>query len=241
MGAADQADGRLEPDDAVDRRTGRSSSRRSRCRSRPAPCRRRPPSRCPLDDPQGLRLSAWGLRVWPPTALQPEIELLERMFAHSLRLALPTITAPAARSRATRGASRPVTLSTRARLPAVVGSGPMVSILSLIRIGMPNSGPRARRIAVERPRLVERGRIDRDDRVEPRIEPADPRPARRWYWPAALASELKRGLALPGRIAQADDGTKRRQAGRRSSGQRAASRFVVAALSQSDAGQCPSR
>src|SRR5437763_656867 len=36
----------------------------------------------PLEEPQGLRLSANGLRVWPPTALQPEIELSERMFAH---------------------------------------------------------------------------------------------------------------------------------------------------------------
>ena len=95
----------------------------------------------PLDEPQGLRLSANGLRVWPPTALQPEMELFERMFAHSERLVLPTITAPAWRSRATSGASRLVTLRARARLPAVVGSGPMLSILSLIRIGMPNSAP----------------------------------------------------------------------------------------------------
>src|SRR5438105_14571327 len=33
----------------------------------------------PLDDPHGLRSSAQGLCVCPPTALQPEIELLERM------------------------------------------------------------------------------------------------------------------------------------------------------------------
>src|SRR5687768_9068157 len=79
-------------------------------------------------------------------ALQPEIESLDRMFAHSERLALPTITAPAARSRATNGASRLVTLSASARLPAVVGSVPAVSILSLIRIGIPWSGPRARRL-----------------------------------------------------------------------------------------------
>src|SRR5437764_15097433 len=70
----------------------------------------------PLDEPHGLRLSANGLRVWPPTALQPEIELLERMFAHSDKLVLPTITAPASRSRATRGASRLVTVWARATL-----------------------------------------------------------------------------------------------------------------------------
>src|SRR5689334_23897823 len=45
----------------------------------------------PLEEPQVLRSSAHGLRVCPPTALQPEIELFERMFAHSLRLVLPTI------------------------------------------------------------------------------------------------------------------------------------------------------
>src|SRR5690349_6065745 len=43
----------------------------------------------PLDDPQGLRSRACGLRTWPPTALHPEIELDERMLAHSLRLVLP--------------------------------------------------------------------------------------------------------------------------------------------------------
>src|SRR5687768_16448621 len=54
-------------------------------------------------EPQGLRSSAWGLRTWPPIALQPEIESEERILAHSDRLALPTITAPAPRSRATSG------------------------------------------------------------------------------------------------------------------------------------------
>src|SRR5882757_7031944 len=58
-------------------------------------------------DPQALRSSAYGLRVWPPTALQPLTELVERMLAHSDRLVLPRITAPAARRRATSGASRP--------------------------------------------------------------------------------------------------------------------------------------
>src|SRR3546814_13455240 len=41
-------------------------------------------------EPQGLRSSACGLRVWPPIALQPEIELDERKLAHSLRFVLPT-------------------------------------------------------------------------------------------------------------------------------------------------------
>src|SRR6476619_8419374 len=64
----------------------------------------------PLELPHVLRSSAHGLWVCPPTALQPEIDLFDRMFAHSLRLVFPTITAPVARSRATSGASRLVTL-----------------------------------------------------------------------------------------------------------------------------------
>src|SRR4029079_11112855 len=75
----------------------------------------------PLDEPHGLRSSAHGLRVCPPTALHPEIERFDRMFAHSLRLVLPRMTRPAARSRVTNGASRLVALSASARLPAVVG------------------------------------------------------------------------------------------------------------------------
>src|SRR5438067_12814250 len=89
----------------------------------------------PLELPHGLRSSAHGLRTCPPTALQPDIDRLDRMFAHSLRFVLPMITAPAARSRATKGASRLVTLFANARLPAVVGSGPALSILSLISTG----------------------------------------------------------------------------------------------------------
>ena len=56
-------------------------------------------------DPQVLRSSTYGLRVSPPRALQPEVECTERKFAHSLRLVLPRITAPAARRRATTKAS----------------------------------------------------------------------------------------------------------------------------------------
>src|SRR5258708_16473074 len=95
----------------------------------------------PLELPHGLRLSAQGLRVCPPIALQPEIDFVERIFAHSLRLVLPRITAPAARRRVTSGASRFVTFLISARLPAVVGSGPAVSILSLTSTGLPASGP----------------------------------------------------------------------------------------------------
>src|SRR5687768_14154430 len=37
-------------------------------------------------DPHGLRSSAYGLRVSPPRPLQPLVEWLERMLAHSLKL-----------------------------------------------------------------------------------------------------------------------------------------------------------
>src|SRR5436190_6221390 len=36
-------------------------------------------------EPQGLRSSAYGLFVCPPRELQPELERVERKFAHSLR------------------------------------------------------------------------------------------------------------------------------------------------------------
>jgi hypothetical protein len=56
-------------------------------------------------EPDGERSRAYGLRVCPPRPLQPLTEWVERKFAHSLRLVFPRITAPAARNRATNGAS----------------------------------------------------------------------------------------------------------------------------------------
>src|ERR1700730_14261509 len=52
----------------------------------------------PALEPPGLRSSTNGLRVWRPRPLQPLDERVDRKFAHSLRFALPMITAPAARS-----------------------------------------------------------------------------------------------------------------------------------------------
>src|SRR5215831_18689583 len=46
-------------------------------------------------EPQGLRSRMYGLPHWPPRALQPLEECVERKFAHSLRFALPSSTAPA--------------------------------------------------------------------------------------------------------------------------------------------------
>src|SRR5687768_10039412 len=56
-------------------------------------------------EPHGLRSSTYGFLVCPPRELQPDEERVERKFAHSLRLVLPRITAPALRSRVTKNAS----------------------------------------------------------------------------------------------------------------------------------------
>src|SRR5271163_1531603 len=93
-------------------------------------------------DPQGLRSSAYGLRVSPPRPLHPLVEWLERMLAHSLRLVLPRITAPALRSWAATKASFEGRESSSASEPAVVCMRSPVSILSLISTGTPCKGPR---------------------------------------------------------------------------------------------------
>src|SRR5579872_6680935 len=93
-------------------------------------------------DPQGFRLSAQGFFVRPPRPLHPLVEWLERILAHSLRLVLPRMTAPAARSLAATILSfsgfEPISASD----PAVVIMRSAVSRLSLMRIGMPCKGPR---------------------------------------------------------------------------------------------------
>src|SRR6266704_191357 len=63
------------------------------------------PAADPELDPDGLRSSAYGFAVWPPSVAQPLGEYVDRKLAHSDRFALPMITAPAARRRATRKAS----------------------------------------------------------------------------------------------------------------------------------------
>src|SRR4051812_48823389 len=76
--------------------------------------------------------------VWPPIPLQPLDEGPDRKLAHSDRLALPMMIAPAAFSRAAMNASWGV-LPASAHEPAVVGM-PVVSTLSLTMIGIPSSG-----------------------------------------------------------------------------------------------------
>src|SRR3954467_13990676 len=75
---------------------------------------------------------------WPPMPLQPDDDGIDRKFAHSDRLALARMIAPAALSCATTNASFGV-LPARAHEPAVVAM-PAVLMLSLTMIGMPRSG-----------------------------------------------------------------------------------------------------
>ena len=64
-GAADQAAGGLEADDAAGAGRARRSSRRSRCRPRAAPGPAATAAAEPELDPDGLRSRAYGLAVWP--------------------------------------------------------------------------------------------------------------------------------------------------------------------------------
>jgi hypothetical protein len=95
-------------------------------------------------EPQGLRSAAYGFTHWPPRALHPLLERVERKFAHSERFALPRITAPASRNCPTTVASRAGATSPSANDPAVVLIRSAVSMLSFTRTGIPWSGPRTR-------------------------------------------------------------------------------------------------
>src|SRR5258705_10007395 len=78
--------------------------------------------------------------VCPPMPLHPLDDGPDRKLAHSDRLALPMMIAPAAFNRCTMKASDGM-LPARAHEPAVVGM-PVVSTLSLTRTGIPRSGLR---------------------------------------------------------------------------------------------------
>src|SRR5216110_3894514 len=71
-------------------------------------------------EPHGLRSRTYGFLHWPPRALHPLDELLDRKLAHSERFAFPSMTAPAARSRAAIAASARGLAPTSASEPAVV-------------------------------------------------------------------------------------------------------------------------
>src|ERR1041385_8555279 len=93
-------------------------------------------------DPQGLRSRAYGFFVSLPRPLHPLVEWLERMFAHSLRFVLPRMTTPASRNLCATPESCAGLEPTRANEPAVVCIRSAVSMLSLIRTGIPCIGPR---------------------------------------------------------------------------------------------------
>src|SRR5688500_2049344 len=69
-------------------------------------------------EPHGLRSRTYGFFVWPPRELQPEVERVDRKFAHSLRFVLPRIRAPRSRRRCTNAASCFGRCSAMAREPA---------------------------------------------------------------------------------------------------------------------------
>ena len=125
-------------------------------------------------EPQGLRSSTNGLRHWPPRALQPLDERLERMLAHSLMFALASRTAPAARSRSATCESWVAIEPSSASEPAVVVIRSAVSMLSLRSTGMPWSGPRgpfAARSSSSCLGQLERVRVGLDDGLERRAGP----------------------------------------------------------------------
>src|SRR5262245_33725706 len=80
----------------------------------------RPAATATLDpelDPDGFRRGPCGLTACPPSVFHPLVAWLDRKFAHSDRLVLPRITAPASRSLVTRNASS-CSASARAGEPA---------------------------------------------------------------------------------------------------------------------------
>jgi hypothetical protein len=104
----------------------------------------------PPEDVDGVRSSACGLRICPPSEL-----MAAPPDANSDMLALPRRTAPAAVSFATRKASSGGVEPSSISDPAVVGRS-AVSKLSLTTTGMPCSGERRplRRRSASRARAV---------------------------------------------------------------------------------------
>src|SRR5215203_535375 len=88
-------------------------------------------------EPQGLESRTYGLRDCPPRPLHPLDECVDRKFAHSLRVVLPRMTAPAARKRLAVVESCAGVVEANAKDPAVVSMLSAVSMLSLRTMGMP--------------------------------------------------------------------------------------------------------
>src|SRR4051794_41481198 len=89
----------------------------------------------PPEEPPGTRVGSCGLRVGPNAEFS-----VDEPIANSSRFVLPTITAPASRSRVTTVASYGGFHPSRMRDEHVVGM-PRVHMLSLRATGTPASGP----------------------------------------------------------------------------------------------------
>src|ERR1700741_3322907 len=89
----------------------------------------------PPDEPPGTRVTSCGFRVAPNAEFS-----VDEPIANSSRFVLPTITAPASRSRVTTVASYGGRHPSRIFDEHVVGM-PRVARLSLIATGTPASGP----------------------------------------------------------------------------------------------------
>src|SRR5512144_1696166 len=96
-------------------------------------------------EPQGFLSSTYGFFACPPRPLHPLDECVERKFAHSLRFVLPSMTAPASRSRFATVESRSGIEPSSAYDPAVVVMRSAVSMLSFTSTGIPCRGPRGPR------------------------------------------------------------------------------------------------
>jgi len=96
-------------------------------------------------EPHGLLSRTYGFFAWPPRPLHPLEECVDLKFAHSLRLVLPRMMAPASRSFFAMKASCGGIEPSSAYDPAVVVMRSCVSMLSLMRTGIPCIGPRVPR------------------------------------------------------------------------------------------------
>src|SRR6516165_12808906 len=104
-------------------------------------------------EPQALRSSEYGLLVSPPRPDHPLVEKKERKFAHSERLVLPRMTAPAFRRFAATVESCWAGVPKSTKDPAVVCILSPVSMLSLSSTGIPRRGklaPRRRMASASR-------------------------------------------------------------------------------------------
>ena len=126
--------------------------------------------RCPSWNRMDFDRARTDSCVWPPLELQPEVERVERKFAHSLRFVLPRMTAPASRSRATMNASSFGRWPASASEPAEF-TMPAASMLSLIRYRNAVKRPAyfsRLPFGVARVGIGERGRIQLDDGIQHR-------------------------------------------------------------------------